>query len=79
MLRFMIPGQWHTRGALARAAGYGLDARGSLVRSLLANALVKRVCRQTPRKGPGNNPEHKCIYTLTPKGEALRALCNLLA
>jgi len=78
VLRVMQPGQWHARGDMARAAGYGLDARGSLTRALLANALVKRVCRRGPTKGPGNNPEPDCLYSLTPKGEALAALCKML-
>jgi hypothetical protein len=78
VLRVMSPGNWYARGDLARAVGVGLDARGHLVRSLLANALATRTRNPEAASGTPTRPEPQWLYRLTAKGEALRALCNLL-
>ena len=74
----MEPGLYYARGDLARGAGFGLNARGELVRTLLAAHLVTRVPYSEAGKGSPNNPEPLWLYRLTPKGEALREqLCGL--
>jgi hypothetical protein len=78
IIRFMEPGLYYARGDLARGAGFGLNARGELVRTLLAAHLVTRVPYSEAGKGSPNNPEPLWLYRLTPKGEALREqLCGL--
>jgi hypothetical protein len=80
IIRFMEPGLYYARGDLARGAGFGLNARGELVRTLLANALVTRVPYSEAGKGSPNNPEPLWLYRLTSKGEALREqLCQTRA
>jgi hypothetical protein len=68
----MTPGCWYARGDLARMAGFGPDARGEMVRTLLANALATRTRNPDAGEGPSHNREPEWFYKLTPKGEALR-------
>ena len=75
----MEPGNWYAGRDLARAAGYGSDAAGDLMRSLLTNALVTRTRNPEAASGTPTCPAPQWLYRLTPKGETLRALCNLLA
>jgi hypothetical protein len=49
----MKPGGWFSRGDLARAAGFDLDARGDLVCSLLAGSLATRA--RNPKAGTGTS------------------------
>jgi hypothetical protein len=79
VVRVMAPGLWYSRGDLTRAAGFGLDARGYLMRSLLTGALATRA--PNPKAGTGTStcPAPQWLYRLTVKGEALRELCRLLA
>ena len=79
IVRRMLPGHWYSRGDLARAAGFGLDARGYLMRSLLANALATRARNSDAGSGTPTRPAPQWLYGLTPKGETLRELCKLLA
>jgi hypothetical protein len=78
IIRLMEPGKWYARGDIVRWAGLGLNARGEMVRTLRAYALVERTRNPDAGKGPSNNPEPWWLYRLTPKGEALREqLCRL--
>ena len=79
IVRVMEPGRWYARGDLARAAGFGLNARGELMRTLLANALATRARNPDAGKGPSHNPEPLWLYRLTPgRGEALREALQTL-
>jgi hypothetical protein len=78
IVRRMVPGLWYARGDLASAAGFGLDSRGSLMRSLLAGALATRARNPQADAGTSTCPAPQWLYRLTEKGEALRGLCRLL-
>jgi DNA-binding HxlR family transcriptional regulator len=45
----------------------------------MANALVTRLRRTIGRTGCPTRPDPEWLYCLTPKGEALSALCKMLA
>ena len=79
IVRRMVPGHWYSRGDLASAAGFGMNARGSLMRSLLAGALATRARNPQADTGTSTRPAPQWLYRLTAKGEALRDLCRLLA
>ena len=79
VVRRMVPGHWYSRGDLASAAGFGLDSRGSLMRSLLAGALATRARNPQADIGTSTRPAPQWLYRLTAKGEALRELCRLLS
>jgi hypothetical protein len=74
IVRLMEPGCWYARGDLVRWARLGLNARGEMMRTLRAYALVERTRNPDAGKGPRNNPEPLWLYRLTKKGDALRAL-----
>jgi hypothetical protein len=74
----MIPGHWYNRNTLTNAGGLGRDARGSIVRTLLQNALVTRARGPEAGQGSLTRPKPEWLYTLTPNGEALRELRRLL-
>jgi hypothetical protein len=78
IVRRMVPGHWYSRGDLASAAGFGLDARGHLMRSLLTGALATRAPNPDADAGTSTCPAPQWLYRLTAKGEALRDLCRLL-
>jgi hypothetical protein len=78
VVRRMVPGHWYSRGDLASAAGFGVDARGSLMRSLLAGTLATRAPNPQAGSGTSTRPAPQWLYRLTAKGEALRHLCRLL-
>jgi hypothetical protein len=79
IVRRMVPGHWYSRGDLTRAAGFGMDARGYLMRSLLAGSLATRAPNPASGTGTSTRPAPQWLYRLTAKGEALRDLCRLLA
>ena len=68
----MLPGHWYSRGDLCRCAGFGPNARGELMRTLLEKELATRTRNPEAGKGPSYNPEPVWLYRLAPKGEALR-------
>ena len=77
IVRVMEPGLWYSRGDLARAVGFDRDARGYVPLALLSNALATR---SRPGGEPGTKtcPAPHWLYRLTPKGEALADLLDLL-
>jgi hypothetical protein len=79
IVRLMKPGLWYARGDLTQAAGFGRDARGDLMRSLLTNALATRAPNPQAAAGTECRPEPQWFYRLTPKGEVLSEICRLLA
>jgi hypothetical protein len=72
VVRVMEPGRWYARGDLMHMAGFGLNTRGEMVRTLLAKALAERLRYSKAGQGPSHNPEPLWLYKLTSKGEALR-------
>lgn len=78
IVRRMAPGHWYSGGDLTTAAGFGLDARGYLMRSLLAGALATRARNPKAGTGTSTRPAPQWLYRLTAKGERLRDLCRLL-
>jgi hypothetical protein len=79
VVRIMRPGEWYARGDLAKAVGFGRDARGYVTQALLSSALVTRVHYSKAGTGSPTCPEPHWLYGLTAKGEALRELCLLLS
>jgi hypothetical protein len=78
-VRVMVPGRWYARGDIARATGFDRDARGDLMRAMLTRELASRAPNPDAGTGSRTCPEPEWLYRLTPKGEALRTLCGLLA
>lgn len=78
IIRRMGPGFWHSRGDLARAAGFSRDARGYVAQVLIRNALATRAANPQAASGTKTRPAPQWLYRLTKKGEALQDMLRLL-
>lgn len=78
IIRAMKPGLWYARSDMVAAAGFGLNARGEMARTLLKHGLATRSRNPDAGKGTPTRPEPHWLHQLTPKGVALRELLLLL-